>query len=113
MGIRCATKVKIKNVLDFKKKYGKEKYLTGYMSRAKRSLMAQFRTGILPLKIETGRFSNLAVEQRLCEFCPLHVEDEFHFLFQCTLYEDYRKSLLDKILTDMPDFNDLSKENKL
>ena len=30
-----------------------------HMSRLQRSLMAQLRCGILPLKIETGRFQNV------------------------------------------------------
>ena len=41
---------------------------------------------ILPLRIETGRFRNLPVEQRICELCELDmVEDEVHFLCTCSV----------------------------
>ena len=41
-----------------------------------------FRFGILPLRIETGRFVNEALDNRLCRLCNSNaVEDEIHFLF--------------------------------
>ena len=50
------------------------------MSRQTRSLFDQFRHGILPLKIETGRFKNLYIEERICELCELEVvESEYIF----------------------------------
>ncbi len=39
------------------------------MSRSERSLQAQFRVGVLPLRIETGRYCNLKLEERICELC--------------------------------------------
>ena len=49
--------------------------------------MAQFRFGILLLNIETGRFRNQPIEQRICNLCELYeIEDEFHVLFKCTLF---------------------------
>ena len=33
-----------------------ETYIIKCMSRRRRSLMSQFRTGILPIEIETGRY---------------------------------------------------------
>ena len=56
-----------------------------------RSFIAQLRLGILPLRIETGRFENLKdsltgrfrklkVEVRKCQICNLDdIEDEKHF----------------------------------
>ena len=41
-----------------KSTYGCEKYLQVSLTRSQRSLLAQYRCGILPLKIETGRFAN-------------------------------------------------------
>ena len=39
-------------------------------NRAKRSLLSQFRFGILPLRIETGRwYQGVDINQRLCEIC--------------------------------------------
>ena len=59
------------------------------MSTRNRSLLAQFRLGILPLFIETGRYSNISAENRICKFCTLNIiNDEFHFLMQCPFYNE-------------------------
>ena len=61
--------------------------------------MAQFRFGILSLNIETRRFRNQPIEQRICNQCELNeIEDEFHFLFKCTLYNDCRKISIENIV---------------
>ena len=39
------------------------------ISKKYRAVLAQFRCGILPLKVETGRFSNIPLARHLCEFC--------------------------------------------
>ena len=45
--------------------------------RGHRSIVAQFRTGILPLAIETGRYNDTQPERRLCIlFNEDLVEDE-------------------------------------
>ena len=57
------------------------------------------RFGILPLNIETGRFRNQPIEQRICNLCELNeIEDELHFLFKCTLYNDCRKIWIENIV---------------
>ena len=67
------------------------------MYKRTRSLFTQFRHGILPLRIETGRFRNLPAEQRICQLCELDmVEDEVHFLCTCPWYENARLLLFNK-----------------
>lgn len=59
-----------------------------------RSAMAQFRCGVLPLRIETGRFRGEHATERTCKFCILdEIENEFHFLLKCTLYNNLRSEL--------------------
>ena len=94
------------------------------MSKHKRSLMAQFLTGILPLKIETGRFKKirdtssgklrcLNSQERICEMCTLNEpEDEIHFLCSCTLYISFRKPLFDEAIKFNVEFQSLSNNNK-
>ena len=49
------------------------------------------RLGVLPLRIETGRFTGLDVADRLCQVCDgNHIENEIHFLFECPEYNEYR-----------------------
>ena len=99
-------KPKLKTYITFKKHYGLENYLTCNLSRSKRSILAQFRLGILPLKVETGRFSNTVREERICEFCKdATIEDETHFLFYCGLYNDFRELLFSKAREISPQFN--------
>ena len=50
---------KLRTYILFKFKYCTENYLKLYLSRSQRSLLAQLRTGILPLRIETGRYQNI------------------------------------------------------
>ncbi len=53
-----------------------------FMSRQRRSYLAQLRNGILSLQLEVSRWINKAVEERLCLICNNGtVEDEEHFLF--------------------------------
>ena len=53
--------------------------------------MAQLRCGILPLRIETGRFVGESPDERLCKLCngPA-IEDEKHFLLNCSFFNDIR-----------------------
>ena len=69
-----------------------------------RSLFAQFRCGILPLQIEVGRFRNLQLHERICPICNSAVEDEIHFLCQCSLYNHLRASLFQSAYDEEPNF---------
>ena len=69
-----------------------------------RSLFAQFRCGILPLQIEVGRFRNLQLHERICPICNSDVEDEIHFLCQCSLYNHLRASLFQSAYDEEPNF---------
>ena len=68
--------------------------------------MAQIRCGILPLKIETGRYSNLPVEERLCDICNLgKVESEIHFMLECPMYSEERLTLYNAAHLDIDNRN--------
>ena len=61
------------------------------LSRYQRSLLAQIKFGILPLKLETDRYQGIPPENRLCKICTTRVpEDELHFLFLCPSLEPVR-----------------------
>ena len=88
---------KLRTYVTFKSNYETEKYLKLNITKNDRSRLAQFRCAVLPLKIQTGRFSGLASEDSLCQVCDQHaVESEIHFLLQCHVYDDLRKILIDK-----------------
>ena len=83
-------------------------------NRAKRSLLSKFRTGILPLRIETGRwYQGTNLEERVCEICGNgEVEDESHFLLKCNEYEDLRTVLFNNCSAINPDFVNLNDTEK-
>ncbi len=77
------------------------------------SVLAQFRSGILPLHIETGRWQSKPVEERLCLVCKLGiVEDEFHFLCECVCYSNLRHCLFSLISSTYEDFKNLPVQEK-
>lgn len=81
----------------FKKVFGRENYVVLDMPKYLRSILAQFRCGILPLRIEMGRYHGEPVEERICTFCCKNsIENEIHFLLHCPLYNDYRRILFEK-----------------
>jgi hypothetical protein len=68
-----------------------EPYVKLNLTTSQRSLLAQLRLGILPLRLETGRFTNMKISDRICQICQSNnIEDELHFLFSCDAYAQER-----------------------
>ena len=104
-------KPKLRTYVKFKENYGTESYVKFCMNRTERSLIAQIRSGTLPINIEVGRFRQIDIENRLCSFCDLGViEDEIHFVTICPLYDDCRALMYSKISDN--DFFQYSNEEK-
>ena len=61
--------------------FGPETYLLLNIDRYEKSLLSQLRYGILPLRVETGRFVGEKHHERTCTLCNTdNVEDQFsHF----------------------------------
>ena len=76
--------------------------------------MSQLRCGILPLRIETGRFLNEKYEERICKFCNTSkVEDESHFVFECPFYKTERNAFLLKTDLTHSQFSNISNLNHI
>ena len=43
------------------------------------------------LSMETGRYQGINTVNILCQFCKSDVEDEFHFVLKCPVYDCFRK----------------------
>ena len=63
---------------------------TEYINERERLAFTKFRLSSHRLKIETGRWSRINVENRLCD-CGGGIEDETHVLFDCTKTEGVRR----------------------
>ena len=86
------------------------------MSRDQRRILAKCRACNLSLAIETGRYTRTKtpVNERLCNFCNCNeVEDETHFLVECTFYSDLRDDVLRNARTNNSYLNNLSLSDKL
>lgn len=105
---------KLKHYCKFKNVFEVESFVYKIHNRRERSLLSQFRFGILPIRIETGRYTQVPPELRLCLFCENDaIENECHFFFQCSLYNDFREVLFEKILDHYPNFQFLDNDEKI
>ena len=106
-------KPKLRTYVMFKDNLDTEDYVKYNFSRHSRSVLAQFRLGILPIRVETGRFRNLELKDRICELCNnQQIEDEIHFLCQCPLYHNTRKILFDRAEAKCPEFIQMNIQSK-
>ncbi len=72
-----------------------------------RQNMAKLRISAHTLRIESGRYCRppLLPEQRICQYCSSGaVENEEHFLLDCTLYTDERHELYQVLYDIFPNF---------
>ncbi len=84
-------KAKLDVYKNIKEEFGVEKYLQINIDKFEKSLLSQVRYGILPLRVETGRFTNEPREKRICTLCNVDtVETVEHFLFECSCYDVHR-----------------------
>ena len=95
---------KLRTYRQLKTSYETETYVKLNLLRNERSVLAQFRCGVLPLRIETGRFVGEKPEERLCRLCNYNSpEDEIHFLLDCTLYTTLREQWFRDIIQRFPE----------
>ena len=112
-GQEIVTKPKLRTYRTFKVTFATENYVIKDISRRKRSLLRQLRIGILPLRIEKGRFRNLPVEERVCEICGNgDIEDEKHFVCGCQEYQDLRNMLYSKATDKQNEFPNMDTNAK-
>ena len=86
---------KLRTYHKFKKKYAAEKYKSVINPKKYRSAFTKVKCGVAPIKIKTYRYGlqRVPVDQRLCKVCHV-VEDEFHVVMECTLYDYIHKDCL-------------------
>ena len=107
------SKPKLRTYVKFKRNLLLEDYITHYTSKRCRSLVAQFRLGILPIHIETGRFTKTPLNERICKICDLNeIEDEYHFLLSCPKYITPRETLYNSSRKLIPNIKELNTQEK-
>ena len=104
---------KLRTYAIFKNNIGFEKYLSEIKNVFVRNQVTKFRLSNHGLMIEVGRHNGTPKEDRFCPFCPLSIENETHFLFECPTYSYQRELLINPITISNPVFPFLTDDRKL
>ncbi|XP_053402804.1 uncharacterized protein LOC128558049 [Mercenaria mercenaria] len=104
---------KLRTYCTFKSEFIVEDYCKIILPRKHMSALCKFRCGVAPIRIESGRYENLQVENRICPFCPNIVEDEKHVILKCSLYNDLRESLFSYVVKNNENFKNLPEQEQL
>ncbi len=77
------------------------------------SAFAKFRCEVPPIRLETGRYEYLPVEQCLCPMSDSKaIESEIHVLTKCNLYIYLRTDLFHRASSVNNDFNNFTYTQK-
>ena len=87
--------------------YQVEPYCRMFLPFKYRSALSKFRCRVAPLRLETGRFEGLDVNQRICPICHKSVKDEKHVLLYCPFYLEFRTILTNKACKVNANFRNL------
>ena len=78
----------------FKIIFEPERYIEVIKNKQYMQYLCKLRTSSHCLEIEYGRFKGIPREERVCLYCQLDnrfcIENEMHFIENCTLYDDIR-----------------------
>ena len=113
----------------FKSSFTKEPYIDLVRNRNQRAFLTRLRVGSHLLNIERGRWTRpvTPVEHRICSYCApsssastsprsrpttSSIDDEYHFLMNCSRFKDVRDSGFQDISLILPNFANLSTMNQ-
>ena len=80
--------------------------------RSHRSALAKLRCGVAPIKLETGGYENLHIDERKCFVCDA-VESECNVICECPVYDDLRNILFTKAKEVIHNFETLNVFEKM
>ncbi len=84
------------------------------MNKKHRSYFAQYCCRSLPLSIETGRWRNINLEDRICKMCDSFVEkDEYHIMFHCSLEKKFTDPFLHHVCNTVLNIDQLNEVDKI
>ena len=103
---------KLSTYFTFKNCFERESYLNVRHFKI-RQVICKLRISAHPLRIECGRYKNIQRSDRICLYCSQgKVEDEQHFISECSLYENIRNQLylkITKLCQNFPTLNNSAK----
>ena len=104
---------KLRTYATCKKEIGFEIYLSEIRNPSVRIQVSKFRLSNHRLMIEVGRHNGIPKELRFCPFCPQKVENELHFLLECSLYKTQRANLINPLINMTHGFTYFTESQKL
>ena len=101
----------------YKHEFRCEIYLDTIHEKRFKIALSRFRLSSHQLEIERDRYHDIARDERLCKFCPSKcIENEYHFMLVCPLYQELRRQYLKPYFCSWPTLNKfdriMSTENK-
>ena len=91
-----------------------ERYVVNTRTVGGRRVMAGLRMGCLPLAVETGRYSHIPYQERVCRLCNRgEVEDQAHFIAICPRFNDIRLKLFNHCYSIIDNFYQLPLQDKI
>ena len=110
----CEYKPKLRTFMLFKDFGPLPPHVGKPLSFVERKNISKLRLGILPLRIETARYTKPIVpeNQRLCYCESGEIENEYHAIFICSKYNNLRDAWLNK-LSIPENFHELGMKEKL
>ena len=105
---------KLPTYLFLKTKFKLEKYLTLVKKYEYRKSICKLRISAHRLFIETGRYTNISKNERICKNCTnQEIEHETHFLTRCPKLSGESDDLFNSISDKVKNLTNLSDKNKL
>ena len=102
-------KKKLRTYKLFKTQFKEERYLNVIKNKDWKISLTKFRVSAHNLLIETGRHHNIKVEDRICKHCnQKEIEDERHFLIECSKYASLRQTMMQEVLHLYPNIKNMS-----
>jgi hypothetical protein len=83
----------------FKSEYGVENYCKMFVPFNDRSAFAKFRCEVAPIRLETGRYENIKLEETCCFNCSNLIEIETLVILHCPVYSNFRNNLFTEVLS--------------
>ena len=95
-----------------KENYSPSAYIDLTRKNPLRRTLVKFRIGCHNLRVGTGRYDKIVLDERICPLCSgTKIEDEIHLLLDCQRYSSMRDIFLSKIETKIDDIRNRPHEN--
>ena len=104
---------KLRTYRTFKSLYERETYLfVNELPKMEISTFAKLRISAHDLHIEKGRHTKTKLSNRKCFLCGIGVEDERHFVMNCSSLSTYRDTFFEELVNIVPSFVSKNIEEK-